>query len=375
MTDPLPLEAGLRDPDRVRALAGAINRLTDRLGRRRFMEVCGSHTMAIAKFGLKQLIPDVELISGPGCPVCVTATGEIDRAVTLAQRTGVTTAAFGDMIRVPGSALSLAQARAGGGSVEIVYSPLDAVELARRRPDRQIVFLGIGFETTAPTSAAAVVEADRAGLDNFSLLSCHKLLPPGLTALLGDGRLNLDGFLMPGHVSTIIGAKAYREVAADFGQPSVVTGFEPTDILAGILMLLKQIADSRAEVEIQYTRAVDFAGSGPALAMIDRVFRPIDSIWRGLGPIPGGGLALRPEWAAFDAVRRFGLDPAPDLVKNPPGCRCGQVLRGALAPTGCPLFGQACTPEQPVGPCMVSGEGACAAHYRYPAPEQQAQEN
>ena len=369
MTDPLPPETGLRDPDRVRALAKAINRLTDRLGRRRFMEVCGSHTMAIAKFGLKQLIPEVELISGPGCPVCVTATGEIDRAVDLAQRAGVTTAAFGDMIRVPGSGLSLSQARAGGGSVEIVYSPLDAVDLARQRPDRQIVFLGIGFETTAPTSAAAVVEADRAGLDNFSLLSCHKLLTPGLLALLGDGRLNLDGFLMPGHVSTIIGARAYQKVVADFGQPSVVTGFEPTDILAGILMLLNQIADGRAEVEIQYTRAVDLVGSGPALAMIDRVFQPIDSVWRGLGPIPGGGLALRPELAAFDAVRRFGLDPTPDQAEDPPGCRCGQVLRGALAPTGCPLFGRACTPEQPVGPCMVSGEGACAAHYRYPAPE------
>jgi len=358
-----------RDPKQAAQLAEAVAKTAGRLGAAplRFMEVCGTHTRAIFKFGIRQILPrTVDLISGPGCPVCVTATGQIDRAVDLSLRPGVRLATFGDMLRVPGSSLSLAQAQAQGGQVSVVYSTFEALELARRNPKQKVVFLGIGFETTAPTVAAAVAQASQEGLENFSVLSCHKLLPPALKALLSGGQTRISGFLMPGHVTTIIGARAYQPLAEAHQVPCVVSGFELTDILTAILMLLKEVEAGSHQVLIQYTRGVAWEGNCQALALVDRIFEPADSLWRGLGQIPESGLKIRPDYARFDAALCFDLDPSQELVvKDPPGCRCGQVLQGLVEPPKCPLFGRTCSPANPVGPCMVSSEGTCAAHYTY----------
>jgi hydrogenase expression/formation protein HypD len=355
-----------RDPALVARLAQALAGEAALLERPlRFMEVCGTHTMALGRFGLRELLPPrLDLISGPGCPVCVTATAEVDRAVALCLEPRVVVATFGDLVRVPGSRLSLAQAQAQGGRVRIVYSSLEALDLARKNPDQTVVFLGIGFETTAPTTAAAVLQAAQEGLANFAVLACHKLLPPALEALLADGRAGLDGFLLPGHVTTIIGAQAYQAVARRHGLPGVVAGFEPADILAALIMLLQ--ARGRGEVRLQYRRGAAWAGNRPALAVMERVFRPADSLWRGLGLIPGSGLVFREEFAAFDAAARFGLVPlGPGAAGDPPGCRCGEILQGLIKPPDCPLFGTRCRPEDPVGPCMVSSEGTCAAYHKY----------
>ena len=358
-----------RDPAAARRLAGAIGQEVRRLGRERvrLMEVCGTHTMAIFRFGLRQLLPpEVELVSGPGCPVCVTAAGEVDRAVELSLRPGVRVACFGDMIRVPGSGPSLAQARARGGKAQVVYSSFDALDLARNHPDETVVFLGIGFETTAPTVAAALLKARDEGLANFCVLSSHKLLPPALEALLSGGRSRIDGFLMPGHVSTIIGAKSYEPVAQRHQVPCVVTGFEPNDILAAVLMLLRELAGGSHRVMVQYHRGACWEGNPQARAVMEKVFQPVDSLWRGLGRIPGSGLRLRPEFADFDARVRFDLPELDQLeVKDPPGCRCGEVLQGILRPPQCGLFRTTCTPQSPLGPCMVSSEGTCAAYFKY----------
>ncbi|MCB2189143.1 MAG: hydrogenase formation protein HypD [Deltaproteobacteria bacterium] len=351
-----------RDPALARELAQRLREESSRPVR--FMELCGTHTMAIARHGITGLLPPtVELISGPGCPVCVTSGGEIDRMVELARRPEVVVATFGDMVRVPGTVGSLALERARGAAVEVVYSPLDAVDLAAGRPDRQVVFLGIGFETTAPTVAAAGLTARQRGLANFSFLSAHKLLPPALAALLTGPELGIDGFLCPGHVTTVIGSQVYEPAARDFGKACVVSGFEPVDILASLLMLVRQVEAGRPRVEIQYGRAVHPQGNPAAVALMNQLFRPADAPWRGLGVIPASGLVLAEEFADLDAARRFDL---PLVEKGEPaGCRCGEVLRGLIRPPECRLFAKVCDPGQPVGPCMVSSEGTCAAWYKY----------
>lgn len=351
-----------RDPELVKKLAAKMAEASTRPVR--FMELCGTHTMAIARHGLHHMFPaTVEMISGPGCPVCVTATEEIDRAIKAASLDGVTVATFGDLIRVPGSAGSLAEQRARGARVEVVYSPLDAVQLAEERPETQVVFLAIGFETTAPTVAAAAMAARSKGLANFSLLAMHKLLPPAMAALLGGDDLALDGFLCPGHVTTVIGTSYYQEVVDAYSMPCVVSGFEPADVMASVLMLVRQVEAGAPKVEVQYTRAVSPQGNPQARMLMDTVFRTADAPWRGLGEIPLSGLVLAEEYADLDAKKRFDL--AVEVVGDPPGCRCGEVLTGLIRPPDCKLFAKACDPINPVGPCMVSAEGTCAAYYKY----------
>ncbi len=333
------------------------------------MEVCGTHTVAVARHGLREALPEgVRLISGPGCPVCVTPQDQIDLFIALGGLEGVTLATFGDMVRVPGTVKSLEQARAEGAEVLVVYSPMDAVEAAARSPERQVVFFGIGFETTAPAVALAILEAERRGLGNFSVLCAHKLIPPAMMALL-DSEVKVDGFICPGHVSVIIGSDAYGPVAAR-GKPCVVTGFEPADVLGAVRMLVRQLTEGRSEVEVEYSRAVRPEGNRKAQELLERAFRVADARWRGLGTIPGSGYELAEELAEFDASRRFEVEP-PESVE-PAGCRCGEVLRGMIEPPGCPLFGKACTPKKPVGSCMVSSEGACQAWYRYRSREAEA---
>jgi hydrogenase expression/formation protein HypD len=344
-----------------------VERLAARLGEAAagrsltYMEVCGTHTMAIARFGLRQLLPPgVRLVSGPGCPVCVTAIGDLDTTVAIARLPQVVMTTFGDLIRVPASRTTLAEERAAGADVRVVYSALDAVEIAAALPEKQVVFAGIGFETTAPTIAAAIITAQRRAVGNFSVISMHKTMPAPLRALLDSGETPLHGFILPGHVSVITGAHAYDFLAQDYGVGGVVAGFEPDDILGGLVTLASQ---QRPAVEIEYTRAVSAQGNRVAQDIIARVFVPRDALWRGLGVIPDSGLALAPAFAAFDAERRFAVDPGPP--REPAGCRCGEVLRGVIEPSECGLFGRRCTPETPIGACMVSSEGACAAHYRF----------
>ncbi len=326
------------------------------------MEVCGTHTVAIARHGLREALPEgVRLISGPGCPVCVTPQDQIDHFLALGEVEGVALATFGDMVRVPGTTKSLEQARAEGSEVLVVYSPMEAVEAAARTPEKQIIFFGIGFETTAPAVALALLEAQRRGLKNFSILCAHKLIPPAMLALLAT-EVKVDGFICPGHVSVVIGREAYQPVAAR-GKPCVVTGFEPADILVACQMLLQQLVEGRSEVEVEYTRAVRPEGNLKAQELLARVFRISDARWRGIGVIPQSGYELAEEFAAYDAARRFEIEPPPS--QEPKGCRCGEVLKGAIEPPECPLFGKACTPRKPVGSCMVSSEGACQAWYRY----------
>jgi hydrogenase expression/formation protein HypD len=330
----------------------------------RLMEVCGTHTVAIFRAGIKTLLPEtITLISGPGCPVCVTAQEDIDRAVALCRESGVTVATFGDLMRVPGSESSLHQEKARGADVRMVYASLDALDLARQLPHRRVVMLGIGFETTVPTIAAAVRQAKKEGLTNFLVLSAHKLLPPAMEALLSAAEVRIDGFLCPGHVTTIIGTEPYQDVVRRHGKPCVVSGFEPVDILQSIHMLVCQLEEGRREVEIQYTRGVHREGNPRARALMDEVFEPADSAWRGLGKIPGSGLKLRPAYSAHGAENHFVLAVPP--AREMPGCRCGEVLRGVCTPLDCPLFRQRCTPTHPYGPCMVSTEGTCAAYFKY----------
>ncbi len=329
-----------------------------------FMEVCGSHTMAVSRFGIRSLLPDrLRLVSGPGCPVCVTPLRNIDHAIALSRLPHTIIATFGDLIRVPGSETSLEQARAAGSDVRVVYSTLDALDLARKRPEHQVVFLGIGFETTAPTVAAALLQAHEEHLCNFSVLSDHKVMPPPMRALMEAPDVHVRGFICPGHVSTVIGSGAYRFLAEEYGASSVVAGFEPLDILHALLLLARQAAESRAEVENAYGRAVTEEGNHAARALLERMFEPCDAAWRGFGVIPGSGLAIREEFAHLDAARRFDVQ-VPD-AEDDPACRCPDVLRGVVVPTECPLFARRCTPEAPKGACMVSSEGTCAAYYRY----------
>ena len=330
------------------------------------MEVCGTHTMSIAKAGIRSLLPPhIRLVSGPGCPVCVTPPEVIDMALRLTERPEVTVTTYGDMIRVPGSRRgdNLRRRSAEGADVRIVYSPVDAVELAKSLPERQVVFLGVGFETSAPGTASAVELAAEAGLANFTVLSMLKQTEPAIRALASDPEFNIQGFLCPGHVAAIIGEEGLRFIAEDLHIPAVIAGFEPTQILQAIRLLLLQLRAGEARLENAYTEVVRPEGNPLAIAQIRRVFEPCDSLWRGLGEIPASGWQLREEYAAFDAQRRFGLKQEPAVQKS--ACRCGEVIRGKLSPEKCPLFGTVCVPEDPEGPCMVSSEGACAAAYKY----------
>ncbi len=330
----------------------------------KLMEVCGTHTVAIARFGLRDVMPEnVTLLSGPGCPVCVTANRDIDLAIEIGRQPGVVLTTFGDMMKVPGSYSSLAREKADGRDIRVVYSPLDAMGIAESEPGSQVVFLGVGFETTAPTVAAAIRTAARTRLKNFTALALHKTVPLALEALVNDPQVAIDGFLLPGHVSTIIGPEPYRFLASRYAVPGVIAGFEPIDVLQGIDMLVKQVSSGRAEIEIAYGRGVSPDGNPTARALMAEVFEASDSDWRGIGVIPGTGLTLREEYAEWDAARRF--DVSPPEPREIPGCQCGDVLRGVTLPFECRLFGTGCTPEHPIGPCMVSSEGSCAAYYRY----------
>jgi len=354
-----------RDRALVQNMAGNIRRMADRLTASvNFMEVCGTHTMSIYQYGIRSLLPEnVRLVSGPGCPVCVTPISYVDKALACTADPCNIVATFGDMLRVPGSHSSLMEQRAQGADIRIVYSPLDAVSLAKHNPQRRVVFLGVGFETTAPTVAASIIEAARQKLTNYCVLASHKTMPVPMEILTGDPELNLRGYLCPAHVSTVIGGAAYRPLAGKYHIPCVVTGFEPADVMQGIEMLLAQVLRGESRVEIQYSRAVSWGGNPKAQAILKQLFEPCDAVWRGLGVLPGSGLAIRAEYAEFDAERVMTLN-VPVAVENP-ACLCGEVLKGKLTPFGCPLFSTLCTPESPVGACMVSSEGTCAAAYKY----------
>jgi hydrogenase expression/formation protein HypD len=351
-----------RDGERAKPLIEEIRRAADRP--LRIMEVCGTHTVSIARYGLRTVLPPaVELVSGPGCPVCVTANRDLDSAIALARVENAVVLTFGDMVRVPGSFSSLARERAAGKDVRVVYSPLDGLRMAGEDPGRPFIFLGVGFETTAPAVAATVLEAEKRNVRNFFIFSAHKTVPRALRALLGAGEIRIDGFLLPGHVSAVIGSRPYEFLSAEFGLPGVISGFEPLDILQAVLLLIRRAKDRRPGIEIQYRRGVLPEGNRHARAVLERVFEPADADWRGLGRIALSGLAPGPGFSGFDAALRFPLSlPEPREV---PGCRCGEVLRGLLRPGECPLFSKVCRPENPVGPCMVSSEGSCAAAYEY----------
>lgn len=351
-----------RDPQAVRRLAEQIARLVRRPWN--IMEVCGGQTHAIMRFSLDALLPaEIALIHGPGCPVCVTPVEIVDRAVWLAGQSGVILCSFGDMLRTPGSQKDLFTAKSEGGDVRVVYSPLDAVRLAQRHPDREVVFFAIGFETTAPANAMAVRLAAQWGLKNFSLLAAHVLAPPAMEAVLRAPGCQVQGFLAAGHVSAVMGMEPYRPIAEKYRTPIVITGFEPVDILRGILCCVRQLEEGRHEVENAYGRSVRPEGNLLAQRQIEEVFQRCDRKWRGIGVIPASGLELRPEYALFDAARRFGLERI--SAEEPAECIAGQVLQGIKKPAACPLFGTVCTPEHPRGAPMVSAEGACAAYYRY----------
>lgn len=351
-----------RNRDMVRALTNKLHGLIDRPIR--IMEVCGTHTMSIFRHGIRNMLPrQIELISGPGCPVCVTPSGVIDAFVELAGRPGVIITTFGDMVRVPGSSASLADARAQGADVRIVYSPMDALTLAAKEPEHMVVFLSVGFETTTPTIAATTLAAKRLGRENFFIFPANKIMPPPLDALLQDPGLQVDGLLCPGHVSIISGSNSFRFLVDRYGLACAVAGFEPTDILLAIIALVGQVQSGNPLVENCYDRAVTEQGNSRARGLVDEIFLPVDSEWRGLGVIPASGLALREAYSAFDITKKLAIRIAPS--GEPEGCRCGEILKGICTPPNCPLFGRRCTPGKPVGPCMVSSEGTCGAWYRY----------
>lgn len=330
----------------------------------RLMEVCGTHTVAIFRSGIRGMLPaNISLLSGPGCPVCVTANEDIDFAIEIARQEDVILATFGDMIKVPGSESSLEKERARGSDIRVVYSSLDALEIARQNPGKKITLLGIGFETTSPTIAAAVMSAEKERLGNFFVLTSHKLIPPAMKVLLDAEDVKIDGFLCPGHVSTIIGSRPYEFIPRDYGVPCVIAGFEPLDILQSILMLVQQIESGDARVENEYGRVVRPEGNVTALKVLEEVFEICDVPWRGLGIVPQSGMALREKYNQFDARTVFKVNVKPS--EEPKGCLCGDILRGVRIPPDCAFFGKACTPDNPIGPCMVSSEGTCAAYFKY----------
>lgn len=354
---------GFKDPALCRNLLDRIHAELD--APLNFMEVCGTHTVAIFQSGLRSLLPSkLTHVSGPGCPVCVTHEGEVAAFLELAKKDSVVIATFGDLMRVPGpQGRNLQIAQAEGARVEVVYSAFDALVLAQKHSDAKVVFLGVGFETTAPTVAATIKIAAAQGLKNLLLFSMHKLVPPALAALLTDPEVKVDSLILPGHVSTIIGLEPYRFIVDQYGVPSVITGFEPLDILQALLLIMAQIKEKRPKLVNQYSRVVADQGNPKAREIMFEVFEPSDALWRGLGRIPQSGLALKDEYARFDALEL--LDVRVEELPPLPGCSCGEVLKGKLRPNECPLFGKACVPANPVGPCMVSAEGSCAAYYKY----------
>ena len=328
------------------------------------MEVCGTHTMSIARMGIRELLsPRIRLVSGPGCPVCVTSEKDVAASRYLAGLDSVTLTTFGDMMRVPSGGESLLDSRAAGADVRVVYSPTDAVDIAAGNPGREVVFLAVGFETTSPTIAAALLSAQNRNIDNFYILPMMKLVPPALRLLCGHPELAIDGFLLPGHVSVIIGEAPYRFISGEFGIPGVITGFEGEDVASGLLELARLISSGEAEILNSYRRAVPREGNPSALAALERVFEPEDAEWRGIGELPMSGLTPKGEFRRFDARLRFDIPELP--VREHPGCRCGEVILGKILPPECPLFGKVCSPRNALGPCMVSSEGACAAYYKY----------
>ena len=365
-----------RDPKAARALLAEIAATCDRIGATRdkpvhIMEICGGHTHAIFRYGLDRLThPGIEFIHGPGCPVCVLPMARVDECVELAERPEVIFCTFGDAMRVPGHRKSLLQAKAAGADIRMVYSPLDALEIARRNPAREVVFFGLGFETTTPSTALSIQAAAREGLGNFSVFCNHITVPEPIKALLDDPDMVLDGFVGPGHVSMVIGTHPYDFIARDYGKPIVVAGFEPTDLLQSVLMVLRQIEAGRAEVENQYARVVPELGNPVSLAAIADVYERRPSFeWRGLGEIDASGLRIRDAYRAFDAEAKFGIGygaaQGRTVVPEAEGCACGAVMTGRMKPTACPQFGRGCTPETPLGALMVSSEGACAAYWQY----------
>ena len=367
-----------RDPVKAEGLLRAIHaevaNVTMPEGRPlHIMEVCGGHTHSVFRYGLHRLVPDaIEFVHGPGCPVCVLPMGRVDDCVSLATRPDTIFTTFGDAMRVPGSNGSLADAKAAGADVRTVYSPLDALEIAQVNPDREVVFFALGFETTMPATALTILEAERADVRNFSMLCQHITIIPTMKALLSDADHQIDGFIGPGHVSMIIGVTGYDFIAREHDLPLVVAGFEPLDILQSLLMVLKQRAEGRAEIENQYARIVPHRGNLAALAAMERVFEPrIEMDWRGLGPIAGSGAQIRAAYGAFDAERKFDVTTAD--VRDPDVCRCGEVVKGRIKPPQCPAFGKECTPATPLGALMVSSEGACAAYAQYAAPRKRAE--
>jgi hydrogenase expression/formation protein HypD len=352
-----------RQGDIARKLAGQVARLTTRP--LKIMEVCGGHTHAIFKYGIEDLLPEqITMIHGPGCPVCVIPLGRVDDSISIALKPGVIFTTFGDMMRVPGSKTNLIDAKARGADVRMVYSPLDALKIAKKNPDKQVVFLALGFETTAPSTAMTVLQAAKDGVVNFSIFCNHITIVPALKAMLDSPELRLDGFVGPGHVSTVIGTRPYEFVARDYGKPVAVSGFEPLDVLQAIYMIVRQVAEGRSEVENQYGRCVTRDGNRKALEAIFEVFEPREYFeWRGLGSIAHSGMRLSRKYAIFDAELKFNV---PGLrIADPKACQCGEILKGVKKPWECKVFGTACTPETPIGSCMVSSEGACAAYYNF----------
>lgn len=351
-----------RNGDLAQGIVWQIHRRSQTLVR--FMEFCGGHTVTIFRYGIRRVLPTtIEMLSGPGCPVCVTANADIDKAVALARMPDVILTTFGDMLKVPGSSSSLQTVKAGGADVRMVYSTMDAVRIAEQNQKKWVVFIGIGFETTAPTIAASILAAEEKQLSNYTVLSLHKLCPPVIKALLDSGEVRLNGLICPGHVSAVIGSQAWAFIARDYGIPCVVSGFEPLDVLQCIDMLVAQVENREAKVEIAYRRGVQSEGNREALRLMDEVFEPCPAAWRGMGELPESGLKLRKAYRRFDAELAFDIDPGP--TREPEGCICGDILRGVKTPLDCRLFGTGCTPESPVGPCMVSAEGSCSTYYHY----------
>ncbi|HEV7857664.1 MAG TPA: hydrogenase formation protein HypD [Pyrinomonadaceae bacterium] len=352
-----------RQGDIAQRLAEQIKHMTS--APLKIMEVCGGHTHAIFKYGIEDLLPEnITMIHGPGCPVCVIPLGRVDDAISIAQRPEVIFTTFGDAMRVPGSKTSLLDAKAAGADVRMVYSPLDALKIAKKNPERQVVFLALGFETTAPSTAMTILQAAKDGVENFSAFCNHITIVPALKALLDSPDLQLDGFLGPGHVSTVIGTRPYEFVPREYGKPVAVAGFEPLDVLQSVYMIVKQLVEGRAEVENQYARCINRDGNRKALEVLFEVFEPRDYFeWRGLGSIAHSGMKLQRKYAAFDAELKFSV---PGLrIADPKACQCGEILKGVKRPWECKVFGTACTPETPIGSCMVSSEGACAAYYNF----------
>jgi hydrogenase expression/formation protein HypD len=351
-----------RQPELVKILLDRIHRNSKK--HIRLMEFCGGHTVSIFKYGIRELLPEtIEMLSGPGCPVCVTSNADLDKAIALAHLPNVIITSFGDMIRVPGSYSSLQAARSEGCDVRVVYSVLDAIQIAKENPNKSNIFIGIGFETTTPTIAAGVLQAEQEQIRNFYVLSLSKICPPIMKSILDLGEVRLNGIVCPGHVSAVIGSHPYQFIADDYDISCVISGFEPLDILLCVDMLVEQIENEDYRVEIAYRRGVKPEGNPQAVKLMDAVFETADADWRGIGIVPSSGLRLKTTYEKFDAEKNFDIDPGP--VREHQGCQCGSILRGVSTPIDCPLFRTFCTPEHPVGPCMVSSEGSCSTYYQY----------